>query len=73
METNSRLDSVLLPSSMNLPRGELRRRSVENVWAVRGFFTEGKLISMEVQAVFSDGAVSLHTRSLKHGKVGQGV
>lgn len=23
----------------------------------------------EVQAVFSDGAVSLHTRSLKYGKV----
>uniref|UniRef100_A0A670KJX6 Exosome component 2 n=1 Tax=Podarcis muralis TaxID=64176 RepID=A0A670KJX6_PODMU len=27
----------------------------------------------EVQAVFSDGAVSLHTRSLKYGKLGQGV
>lgn len=25
----------------------------------------------EVQAVFSDGAVSLHTRSLKYGKVSQ--
>ncbi|XP_045627146.1 exosome complex component RRP4 isoform X3 [Ursus americanus] len=51
VETNSRLDSVLLLSSMNLPGGELA----------------------EVQAVFSDGAVSLHTRSLKYGKLGQGV
>lgn len=27
----------------------------------------------EVQAVFSDGAVSLHTRSLKYGKVSQAL
>ncbi|KAL7980867.1 hypothetical protein Chor_002021 [Crotalus horridus] len=51
VETNSRLESVLLLSSMNLPGGELA----------------------EVQAVFSDGALSLHTRSLKYGKLGQGV
>ncbi|KAM7368972.1 hypothetical protein PAMP_013272 [Pampus punctatissimus] len=47
VETNSRLDSVLLLSSVNLPGGELA----------------------EVQSVFSDGALSLHTRSLKYGKV----
>ncbi|XP_053700046.1 exosome complex component RRP4 isoform X2 [Synchiropus splendidus] len=51
VETNSRLDSVLLLSSVNLPGGELA----------------------EVQSVFSDGALSLHTRSLKYGKLGQGV
>ncbi|XP_069870954.1 exosome complex component RRP4 isoform X2 [Dipodomys merriami] len=55
VETNSRLDSVLLLSSMNLPGGELHPGQAE------------------VQAVFSDGAVSLHTRSLKYGKLGQGV
>ncbi|XP_072816396.1 exosome complex component RRP4 isoform X2 [Vicugna pacos] len=69
VETNSRLDSVLLLSSMNLPGGELRRRSAEDELAMRGFLQEGDLISAEVQAVFSDGAVSLHTRSLKYGKV----
>ncbi|XP_023392329.1 exosome complex component RRP4 [Pteropus vampyrus] len=73
VETNSRLDSVLLLSSMNLPGGELRRRSAEDELAMRGFLQEGDLISAEVQAVFSDGAVSLHTRSLKYGKLGQGV
>ncbi|XP_021546975.1 exosome complex component RRP4 isoform X1 [Neomonachus schauinslandi] len=95
VETNSRLDSVLLLSSMNLPGGELRRRSAEDELAMRGFLQEGDLISVsctldysvsvlytelgngaliaEVQAVFSDGAVSLHTRSLKYGKLGQGV
>ncbi|XP_053138604.1 exosome complex component RRP4 isoform X3 [Hemicordylus capensis] len=68
VETNSRLDSVLLLSSMNLPGGELRRRSAEDELAMRDYLQEGDLISAEVQAVFSDGAVSLHTRSLKYGK-----
>nr|XP_048679350.1 exosome complex component RRP4 [Caretta caretta] len=73
VETNARLDSVLLLSSMNLPGGELRRRSAEDELAMRDYLQEGDLISAEVQAVFSDGAVSLHTRSLKYGKLGQGV
>ena len=36
---------------------------------MRGFFEEGDLLVAEVQAFFSDGAMSLHTRSLKYGKV----
>ncbi|CAI5777329.1 exosome complex component RRP4 [Podarcis lilfordi] len=63
VETNSRLDSVLLLSSMNLPGGELRRRSAEDELAMRDYLQEGDLIGAEVQAVISDGAVSLHTRS----------
>jgi exosome complex component RRP4 len=35
---------------------------------MRGFFEEGDLLVAEVQAFFSDGAMSLHTRSLKYGK-----
>ncbi|XP_034995611.2 exosome complex component RRP4-like [Zootoca vivipara] len=73
VETNSRLDSVLLLSSINLPGGELRRRSAEDELAMRDYLQEGDLISAEVQTVFSDGAISLHTRSLKYGKLGQGV
>ncbi|XP_043914487.1 exosome complex component RRP4 isoform X2 [Protopterus annectens] len=73
VETNSRLDSVLLLSSVNLPGGELRRRSAEDELAMRDYLQEGDLISAEVQAVYSDGALSLHTRSLKYGKLGQGV
>uniref|UniRef100_A0A3P9J0C0 Exosome component 2 n=1 Tax=Oryzias latipes TaxID=8090 RepID=A0A3P9J0C0_ORYLA len=64
VETNSRLDSVLLLSSVNLPGGELVRQNF--------FLTTFPLIA-EVQSVFSDGALSLHTRSLKYGKLGQGV
>ncbi|XP_069603628.1 exosome complex component RRP4 [Ranitomeya imitator] len=73
VDTLSRLDSVLLLSSVNLPGGELRRRSAEDELAMRGYLQEGDLISAEVQAVYSDGALSLHTRSLKYGKLGQGV
>ncbi|KAK7796289.1 hypothetical protein U0070_008288, partial [Myodes glareolus] len=51
--------------------GELMRRSAEDELAMRGFLQEGNLISVEVQVVFSDGAVSLHTRSLKYGKLDQ--
>ena len=36
---------------------------------MRLFFEEGDLLVAEVQAFFSDGAMSLHTRSLRYGKV----
>ncbi|KAM9327122.1 exosome complex component RRP4 [Gastrophryne carolinensis] len=73
VDTSTRLDSILLLSSVNLPGGELRRRSAEDELAMRSYLQEGDLISAEVQAVYSDGALSLHTRSLKYGKLGQGV
>nr|CAG4645654.1 EOG090X09DD [Lynceus sp. MCZ IZ 141354] len=72
VDTKSRLDSVLLLSSVNLPAGEVRRKSAEDELAMRQYLQEGDLISAEVQNVFSDGALSLHTRSLKYGKLSQG-
>lgn len=36
---------------------------------MRFFFEEGDLLVAEVQAFFGDGVMSLHTRSLKYGKV----
>lgn len=73
VETFSRLDSVLLLSSVNLPGGELRRRSAEDELMMRHFLAEGDLISAEVQSVYSDGSLSLHTRSLKYGKLREGT
>ncbi|XP_018332099.1 exosome complex component RRP4 [Agrilus planipennis] len=73
VDTNSRLDSVLLLSSVNLPGGELRRRCAEDEHMMREYLQEGDLISAEVQNVHSDGSLSLHTRSLKYGKLSQGV
>ncbi|RUS82933.1 hypothetical protein EGW08_009317 [Elysia chlorotica] len=72
VETHSRMDSVLMLSSVNLPGGELRRRSEEDEKMMRHYLKEGDLISAEVQNVMSDGCLSLHTRSLKYGKLGQG-
>jgi len=73
VDTNSRMDSTLLLSSINLPGGELRRRGVEDEQSMRKFLQEGDLISAEVQNVMSDGTLSLHTRSMKYGKLGQGI
>ena len=48
----------------------LQRRKLESdELQMRNFFEEGDLLVAEVQAFFSDGAMSLHTRSLKYGKV----
>ncbi|XP_054161765.1 exosome complex component RRP4-like [Oppia nitens] len=73
VETNSRLDSVLQLSGVNLPGGELRRKTEEDEMAMRNYLKEGDIISAEVQNIFEDGALGLHTRSLKYGKLGQGV
>ncbi|OWF54694.1 exosome complex component RRP4-like [Mizuhopecten yessoensis] len=72
VDTHAKLDSVLMLSSVNLPGGELRRRSEEDEKMMRHYLKEGDLISAEVQSLFSDGALSLHTRSLKYGKLSQG-
>lgn len=73
VEVNARLDAVLQLSSVNLPGGELRRRQAEDELTMRRYLQEGDLISAEVQNLFNDGAISLHTRSLKYGKLGQGT
>lgn len=73
VDTNSRLNSALLLSSVNLPGGELRRRSAEDEQMMRKYLQEGDLISAEVQNIFDDGTLSLYTRSLKYGKLSQGI
>lgn len=55
---------VLQLSAVNLPGGEHRRRSAEDELSMRTYLQEGDLISAEVQNIYSDGAVSLHTRLL---------
>ncbi|KAG5440417.1 hypothetical protein PCK2_000550 [Pneumocystis canis] len=60
-------------SSINLPGGILRRKSETDELKMRTFFSEGDLLVAEVQTFFSDGSVSLHTRSLKYGKLRNGL
>lgn len=73
VDTNSKLDSALLLSGVNLPGGELRRRSAEDEQTMRRYLQEGDLICAEVQSTFVDGSLSLHTRVLKYGKLSQGI
>ena len=60
-------------SAINLPGGILRKRTSTDELAIRTFFSEGDLLVAEVQSMFQDGAASLHTRSLKYGKLRNGV
>ncbi|KAF6218378.1 hypothetical protein HO133_005725 [Letharia lupina] len=60
-------------SAINLPGGILRKRTSTDELAIRTFFGEGDLLVAEVQSVYQDGAASLHTRSLKYGKLRNGV
>lgn len=66
---NARQEAILMLSSINLPGGEQRRRTAEDQLNMRQFYVEEDLVSAEVQTFFQDGAMSLHTRSLKYGKL----
>jgi len=72
VDINARQDAVLLLSSVNLPGGVQRRKTELDELSMRSFFTDGHLLSAEVQNFFQDGAASLHTRSLKYGKLRNG-
>ncbi|ANB12134.1 Rrp4p [Sugiyamaella lignohabitans] len=66
-------DAALLLGSVNLPGGVLRRKSESDELQMRQFLKEGDLLNAEVQALFSDGGASLHTRSLRYGKLRNGM
>lgn len=72
IEINSHQHGVLMLSSVNLPGGAQRRRTHEDQLQMRNFFVEGDLISAEVQSILGDGAISLHTRSNKYGRLENG-
>lgn len=66
-------DAILMLGSVNLPGGILRRKSESDELQMRNFLKEGDLLNAEVQSIFSNGAASLHTRSLKYGKLRNGI
>lgn len=68
----SQLASLPL-SAINLPGGILRKRTETDELQIRTFFAEGDLLVAEVQQLFADGGAVLHTRSLKYGKLRNGV
>lgn len=66
-------DAVLMLGSVNLPGGILRRKSESDELQMRTFLKEGDLLNAEVQTIFNNGMASLHTRSLKYGKLRNGL
>jgi exosome complex component RRP4 len=60
-------------SGVNLPGGVQRIRTSEDVLAMRSLYKEGDLLTCEVQSVQKDGTLILHTRSLRYGKLENGV
>ncbi|KAI8900081.1 hypothetical protein BC833DRAFT_583225 [Globomyces pollinis-pini] len=72
VDIKGRHDASLLLSSINLPGGVQRRKTESDELEMRTFFSEGDLLSAEVQAFHSDGSVSIHTRNIKYGKLRNG-
>ena len=73
VDVSAPLLAALPLSAINLPGGILRKRTSTDELQIRTFFSEGDLLVAEVQAVHQDGSASLHTRSLKYGKLRNGV
>ena len=66
-------DAQLPLSGVDLPGGVQRIRTAEDARGMRRLYAEGDLLSAEVQQVTqSDGALILHTRSLRYGKLENG-
>ncbi|KAL7415679.1 hypothetical protein BDY24DRAFT_406274 [Mrakia frigida] len=72
VDAGSRQDAVLMLSSVNLPGGVQRRKLESDELQMRQFFEEGDLLVAEVQSLMGDGTMSLHTRSLRYGKLKNG-
>lgn len=72
VDINSQKDALLQLSSVNLPGGVQRMRTYEDQLQMRTLFTENDLLSAEIQNISSDGTASIHSRSLKYGKLENG-
>lgn len=73
VDIGSTQDAVLQLGSVNLPGGILRRKSDDDELQMREFLKEGDLLNCEIQSLFFDGGAALHTRSLRYGKLRNGV
>ncbi|KAL3784197.1 hypothetical protein HJC23_001396 [Cyclotella cryptica] len=71
--SSSMREGQLPLSGVNLPGGVQRIRTSEDVLAMRSLYREGDLLTCEVQNVQKDGTLILHTRSLRYGKLENGV
>jgi exosome complex component RRP4 len=72
LDVNARQDAILQLSAVHLPGGVQRRRNAIDELNMRRLYGEDDLVSAEVQSFYADGAVALHTRSLKYGRLSRG-
>jgi len=72
VDVNGQQDASLVLSAVTLPGGAQRRRTYADQLQMRSLFVENDLISAEIQEVRYDGSLSLHTRSLRYGKLENG-
>ncbi|OQV17188.1 putative Exosome complex component RRP4 [Hypsibius exemplaris] len=73
VDVGAQRHAVLSLGAINLPSGELRRKTEEDIGFMRGYLKEGDLISAEVQKQSGDGHLLLHTRSLRYGRLVHGM
>ena len=72
VKLRARQEGVLMLSAVSLPGDVQRRRTQEDELSMRSVFREGDVVCAEVQQLYQDGAVVLHTRSAKYGKLEAG-
>lgn len=73
LETNSRNETSLSLSSINLPGIMQRRKSEDDEINMHNFFDVNDLVVCEVQKVSKSGTAALHTRNDKYGKLTNGI
>jgi exosome complex component RRP4 len=72
VDISGQRDAILSLSSINLASGEQRMKTSEDQLAMRTLFEESDLICAEIQNISAEGVISLHSRSLKYGKLENG-
>lgn len=73
VDTNSRVDTTLSLSAINLPGVMQRRKSETDEMNMRAFFNTNDLIVCEVQKISKTGPAALHTRNDRYRKLTDGV
>ena len=72
LDINARQSGTLQISAINLPGGQ-RKRTDEDALQMRAILKESDLVSAEVQRLMPDRTATLHTRSVRYGKLGYGM
>ena len=74
LDIQSQQEAHLLLSAINIDGSARERRWTEEHadLEMRSYFTEDDLVVAEVQKVYEDGALHLHTKSKKYGKLTEG-